>query len=72
MHEEDRAPAFVLAKAGYDVWLGNWRGNKYSRGKLGYIDPDRNPKRFFAFSWPAMGRSDAPTMLEYVRTKTRK
>jgi lysosomal acid lipase/cholesteryl ester hydrolase len=45
-HEAEKAPALVLANLGYDVWLGNNRGNRFSLAHL-YRDP--NEKSFWDF-----------------------
>ena len=48
-----------MAKAGYDVWLGNQRGNKYSRQHK-YLNPDVD-EAYWKFSWTEMGDLDAPS-----------
>jgi lysosomal acid lipase/cholesteryl ester hydrolase len=54
MNYGDVAPAFTAARAGYDVWLGNSRGNTYSCAHEEY-DPWKNEKKFWDFDWQEMG-----------------
>lgn len=61
--------AFVLANQGHDIWLGNNRGNKYSRNHT-KLDPDVNNTEFFDYSFFELGRFDAPAQIDYVRNYT--
>ena len=42
------ALAFQLAEAGYDVWLGNFRGNTYSSD---HLDPDIEPQQYWVHTY---------------------
>lgn len=61
VNSPDKAPAFILADAGFDVWLGNNRGNHYSRHHIKY-NPDKD-KEFWDYSYPDMGMHDLPAMI---------
>ena len=65
MHYSDKSPAFVAARAGYDVWLGNSRGNTYSRRHQG-LDADRDKEKFWDFGWEDMGKYDVPAVIEHI------
>lgn len=68
INDENKAPAFMLANKGYDVWLGNSRGNKHSRNHT-TLNPDKN-KEFWEFTFQHMADHDLPAALGYVRNYT--
>jgi hypothetical protein len=58
-------PGYLLSDAGYDVWLGNFRGNRYSRGHLNAtsnMNPDKD-EHFWKFSIHELGKYDLPAMM---------
>ncbi|KAJ2948243.1 hypothetical protein O0L34_g7471 [Tuta absoluta] len=55
--------AYILADAGYEVWLGNARGNKYSRR---HVTMDPAQPEFWKFSNDEIALYDLPAMIDYV------
>jgi len=58
---------YILADNGYDVWLGNSRGNGYSMKHTHY---NPNQDEFWDFSWDDMAAFDLPTQINYVLEQT--
>jgi len=71
MNDADKSPAFILADQGYDVWMGNTRGNKYSRDHMS-LDADEplDQDQFWDISFEEMGYNDYPAMIEYALKMT--
>ncbi|XP_032519952.2 lipase 3-like [Danaus plexippus] len=55
--------AYLLADAGYNVWLGNIRGSKYSRH---HVSKHVSHPDFWRFSIDEIALHDLPTMIDYV------
>ena len=57
---------YILSNEGYDVWLGNARGNRYSRNHTS-LDP--KSKEFWDFSFHEIGVYDLPATIDYILGK---
>lgn len=67
VHHEKEALGLMLVSAGFDVWLGNARGSKYS---YYHQTLDHDSKEYWAFSWQQMALHDITTSLKYVQGVT--
>lgn len=63
-----KAPAVLAARAGYDVWLGNNRGNKYSLMHRTF-DPAYD-NEFWDHSFVEFGKYDVPAFIDYAKNQT--
>lgn len=58
---------FMLANAGFDVWILHARGTKYS---LRHRTLDTNSFAYWNFSWHEIGYYDVPAAIDFILSKT--
>ncbi|XP_029052293.2 lipase 3-like [Osmia bicornis bicornis] len=63
-----RSLAFSLSDRGYDVWLGNARGSRYSRKHKVMSTMNGN---YWKFSWHEIGVYDVPAMIDHITETTK-
>lgn len=59
--------ALLLADNGFDVWIANTRGTKYSRGHVSLTPTDA---AYWNWSWDELVAYDLPATLQYVHDQT--
>lgn len=72
MNAKSNSIAFILAEAGYDVWAGNSRGNRFSRRhtKLDPAGGSSDKQQFWDFSFQEMAEIDALAFLDKIKEET--
>ncbi|KAL0130331.1 hypothetical protein PUN28_002165 [Cardiocondyla obscurior] len=68
LYDPSKCLACLLADQGYDVWVGNMRGNSYCRSHTNMTV--YNPK-FWQYSFHEVGTKDLPAMFNYILNCTK-
>ncbi|KAM7482460.1 hypothetical protein LguiB_007043 [Lonicera macranthoides] len=67
MDSPNESLGFILADCGFDVWVGNVRGTRWSYGHVSLSEKD---KEFWDWSWQELALFDLAEMLRYVKNIT--
>lgn len=59
--------AYLLSDNGYEVWLANVRGTRYSKQ---HTTLSQELKEYWDFSWHEIGYYDLPAMIDYIINAT--
>lgn len=60
--------AYMLADNGYDVWIGNARGNRYSTR---HATLSSDSRKFWNFGWHEIGFYDVPATIDFILNATK-
>ncbi|PKI64185.1 hypothetical protein CRG98_015372 [Punica granatum] len=63
----EKSLAFLLVDNGFDVWIANSRGTKYSRGHVS-LSPD--DAAYWEWSWDELVAYDLPAMFQHIHGAT--
>uniref|UniRef100_A0AAR5P6G4 Lipase n=1 Tax=Dendroctonus ponderosae TaxID=77166 RepID=A0AAR5P6G4_DENPD len=67
MLQGKKSLAFFLGDSGYDVWLGNWRGNYYSNR---HVTLAEDSAKYWNFGFHEMAIYDLPACIDFVANRT--
>ncbi|XP_059077369.1 triacylglycerol lipase 1 isoform X2 [Cryptomeria japonica] len=66
-NSKEQSLGFILADSGFDVWVGNVRGTRWS---YGHVSLSEDSKAFWDWSWEELAAYDLPAMIEFVYSVT--
>ncbi|KAH0457921.1 hypothetical protein IEQ34_013236 [Dendrobium chrysotoxum] len=67
LNSVDESLGFILADHGFDVWVGNVRGTRWSHK---HITLSEHERAFWDWSWQDLAQYDLAAMLSYVQSET--
>jgi lysosomal acid lipase/cholesteryl ester hydrolase len=65
----EKSIANQLTEAGFDVWLANYRGTRWSSR---HVNPEmtRFKMAFWQFEWEDLGTKDLPKFIDFILART--
>ncbi|XP_047332900.1 triacylglycerol lipase 1 [Impatiens glandulifera] len=68
LNSVNQSLGYILADHGFDVWVGNVRGTRWSHG---HVSLSVRRKKFWDWSWEQLAEYDLTAMLNYVQSVAR-